>query len=356
MTTQTLSTPQAQRIGQINARVLKHMMPQEIIGRIGIAAKDTIPKRSGDTAVFRRWLPKGATSTTPNTWSVNPENYRLSEGETPEGNTITAQDISVTVREFGVVYRWTNRVETLYEDDVPRAIRERVGSEMGLVIELERWGKLKAGTNVYRAGSVASRASITGLISGNLLRNIARGLYSNLAAKVTKIITAAPLIGTQPIEAAWIVVCHTDMTADLRSQLTGFVHVSDYPQGRAIHPNEIGSWEEFRFIGSPHTAPYLSAGSTTTANTRLAAGVPNSAGTEAVDVYPIVIMSEECFGDVLVRGTEALKVNAFPASQATKDDPAGQRGVMAASTYFAAVRLNELQMAVYEVACSALVS
>lgn len=355
MTTQNMATA-AQRIGVLKGRILKHVMPQEIIGRLGLASKETLPKNVGDTAKFRRWLPTGATSNTPNTWSVSPENYLLSEGETPDAKTLTPQDISVTVREFGVVYRWTNRVEDLYEDDVPRAIRERVGKEMGLVLELERWGKIKAGTNVYRAGSVASRASITGLVSGNLLRNIARGLYSNQAEKFTKVIKATPQIGTQPIEAAYVAVLHTDLTADLRSQLTGFVHVSEYPEGRSIHPNEIGSWEDFRFIGSPHFGAYLSAGSTTTANTRLAAGVPNAAGTEPVDVYPIAVLTEECFGDVLVRGEDALKVNAFPANQATKDDPAGQRGVVACSTYFAAVRLNEQQMAVYEVACSALVS
>ena len=118
---------------------------------------------------------------------------------------------------------------------------------------------------------------------------------------------------------------------------------------------DSGKPERFRFITSPHLEPYLSAGTTTTANTRLAAGVPNSTGAEAVDVYPIVVLSEECFGDVMLRGLNSLsKVAMIPASSQTKDDPLGQRGYVGCSGYFAAVRLNDQQMAVFETAVSSL--
>jgi len=132
------------------------------------------------------------------------------------------------------------------------------------------------------------------------------------------------------------------------------VHVSEYGTRRTIHANELGSWEQYRFITSPHLNPYLLAGAATTANTRLANGVPNTAGSELCDVYPIVVLSEECYGDVLLRGEESFDVSMIPAGQKTKDDPLGQRGYIGASTYFAAVRLNEGQMAVVEVAASSL--
>ena len=118
-------------------------------------------------------------------------------------------------------------------------------------------------------------------MSASLLRNVARSLMNNRAARTHGILSASPNIGTQPVEACWIVACAADLVADLRSQLSGFIHISEYGTRQAMHDNELGSWEEFRFIWSPEFAPYLNAGATTTANTRLAGGVPNSAGSES---------------------------------------------------------------------------
>lgn len=352
MTTHAMSTVTA-RIGKLKGEILAHVMPIEVLGKFG--TKKPMPKNSSETVVFRRWLPKGATVSNPNTWNVDPAAHRITEGETPNAETIGAQDIEATLTEYGFVYRWTNRTEDLYEDEVPAEYKRLAGERMGLLLEMIRFGQLKAGTNVFRAGAVASRNLVTALVSANLLRNVARSLMSNRATRTTQILKASPNIGTQPVEAAWIVACHSNLVADLRQQLPGFVHVSEYGTMQRIHDNELGAWEEFRFIWSPELAPYLSAGTTAAANTRLANGAANSAGTEPVDVYPMIVLSPECFGDVALRGKNAMNVSAFPASQKTKDDPIGQRGVLSAQTYFTCVRLNEGHMAVVEVAASYLV-
>ncbi len=344
----------AQRIGRFKGEILSHAIPQEVLGRLGASVKKRIPKNAGDTIIFRRWLPKGATANTPNTWTVDPTSHLLSEGETPNAEQIIAQDIQVTLSEYGVLYRFTNRVVDLYEDEVPQEMKRLVGERMGLLLEMIRWGVLKAGTNVYRAGNVASRSLVNGLISANLMRNVARGLSNNLASKITAVLSASPNVGTQPIEAAFVAVCLTDVEADIRSQLTGFIHVSEYGSRRPMHENELGSWEQYRFVTSPHLTPYLLAGAATTASTRLANGVPNTAGSELVDVYPIIVMSEGCYGDVMLRGMESFDATMISAGEKTKADPLGQRGFVGAKTYFAAVRLNEGQMAVVEVAVSSL--
>jgi N4-gp56 family major capsid protein len=345
---------QAARIGKMKGEVLRHVMPVEVFGKFGL--KKPMPKNMSDTVVFRRWLPKGATTALPNNWVVTPASHQLTEGETPTSETVTAQDITVSLVEYGFIYRWSNRVEDLYEDDVPSEIKRLTGERMGLLLEMIRFGQLKAGTNVFRAGGVASRALIIALVSANQLRNIQRGMSVNLASKITNILSASAGVGTQPIEAAFVGVCSSDLEADIRSQLSGFVHVSEYGNRQPIHENELGSWESFRFITSPHLTPYLAAGGTTAgANTRLTNGVANSAGTEAADIYPMVVLSQECFGDVALRGTRAMQINSIPAATPTKDDILGQRGMIGASTYFTCVRLNEGQMAVYEMACSFLV-
>lgn len=352
MTTQTMSTVTA-RIGRLKGEILKHVMPVEVLGKFG--TKKPMPKNVGESVVYRRWLPKGATTSSPNTWTVDPAAHQITEGETPNGEAISAQDITATLTEYGFIYRWTNRTEDLYEDDVPSEFKRLTGERMGLLLEMIRYGQLKAGTNVFRSGAVASRSLVTALVSANLLRNVARSMMSNRAQRTTSILSASPNIGTQPVEAAWVVVCHSNMVADLRSQLSGFVHRSEYGSQQPIHENELGSWEEFRFVWSPELAPWLAAGTTATANTRLSNNAANSAGTELVDVYPLIVLSPECFGDVALRGKNAMNVAAFPASQRTKDDPLGQRGSISAQTYFTCVRLNEGHMAVVEVACSYLV-
>ena len=66
MSTQTMTAPQAQRIGKMKGEILAHVMPVEVFGKFGI--KKPMPKNSSETCVFRRWLPKGATSASPNLW------------------------------------------------------------------------------------------------------------------------------------------------------------------------------------------------------------------------------------------------------------------------------------------------
>lgn len=345
---------QAQRIGRYKGEILKHAVPQEVIGRVGVNSKKMIPKKVGDTIIFRRWLPKGATASNPNVWLVVPSDHALVEGETPNSDQIIAQDITVTLQEYGVLYRFSNRTVDLYEDDIPPEMKRLTGERMGLLLEMIRYGVLKAGTNVYRSGNVASRSLVNGLVSANLMRNVARGLSLNRATKITNILSATPDVGTQPVEAAFVAVCSTDLEADIRSQLAGFIHVSEYGTRKPIHPNELGSWEQYRFVTSPELAAYLLAGATATASTRLANGVANSAGTELCDVYPILVLSEDCYGDVMLRGMDGWDVTMIAAGEKTKDDPLGQRGYVGASTYFAAVRLNEQWLAVVEVAASSL--
>ena len=345
---------QAQRIGRYKGEILKHCIPQEVLGRVGASVKKRIPKNMSDTIIFRRWLPKGATVDNPNIWNVVPAEHLLVEGETPNSEQILAQDITVTLQEYGVLYRFSNRTADMYEDDIPMEMKRLTGERMGLLLEQVRYGVLKAGTNVYRAGNVASRSLVNGLVSANLLRNVARGLSANRAMKITRILSASPDIGTSSVEAAFIAVCSSDLEADIRSQLPTFTHFSDYGSRKSVHENELGSYEQFRFVTSPELAPYLLSGSTAGANTRLANGVPNATGAELVDVYPILVMSEECYGDVMLRGTEGWDVTMIPAGQKTKDDPLGQRGYVGASTYFTAVRLNEQMLAVVEVAASSL--
>ena len=61
---QQAMTTQTQRIGALKGEILKHAVPKEVLGRYGV--KKPMPKNSSETIKFRRCLPKGATTSTPN--------------------------------------------------------------------------------------------------------------------------------------------------------------------------------------------------------------------------------------------------------------------------------------------------
>jgi N4-gp56 family major capsid protein len=237
MSTQVMTAPQTQRIGALKGEILAHVMPVEVFGKFGI--KKPMPRNSSETVIFRRWLPKGATSASPNIWSVTASSHQLSEGETPVADTVTAQDITVSLVEYGFVYRWSNRVEDLYEDDVPSEIKRLTGERMGLLLEMIRWGQLKACTNVFYSGTATTRATVAVAITVGNLRKVSRSLQVNQGMKITSILGASSGIGTQPVEAAYVAICHTDMENDLRA-LSGFIHVSEYGSRQAMHENELG--------------------------------------------------------------------------------------------------------------------
>ena len=359
MSGQVMATA-AQRVAVFKGEILKHVVPQEVIGKCCRSMKKQIPKNNSATVKYRRWLPKGATTSTPNTWSVDPAAHVLGEGETPLAESVTPQDITATLQQYGVLYRYSDVVADLYEDNVPAEMVKLTGERMGLLMEMIRYGVLKAGTNIYRSGAASSLATVAVKISANLLRNIARGMDANLASKMTAILPASPGIGTQPIEAAFVMIVHSDLSADCRA-LSGFVHISEYGSRKPIHENELGSWEQFRFVTSAHLAPQLAAGTTSTADTILTNGANNSGGSGNADVYTSIVLSEEAYGDVMLRGMDSFqafhrKPGGGDGSNSSPDDPLGQRGHVGAKFYMTAVRLNELHMAVVQSACSSLIN
>lgn len=359
MATQVMSTA-AQRIGIYKGETLAHAEPKEVIGIVCRSQKRSIPKNNGLTVKYRRWLPKGATVNTPNTWSVDPAAHVLGEAETPLAESVTPQDITSTLVQYGVLYRYSDVVADAYEDDVPAEMTKLCGERMGLLREMIRYGKLKAGTNVFRAGGVASRSLTVAKISTTGLRAISRSFQNNLAEFITTYLQGSDKVGSGSVEPSFVAFIASDLANDVRA-LTGFLHTSDYGVRKILHECELGTWEDFRFVTSPHLGAYLAAGATSaSANTVLSNGVPNAGGNEAADIYPIIVLSEMAYGDVMMRGMDSFKFfHRRPGSEgsdSSPDDPLGQRGHVGAKFYMDTVVLNQLHMAVYEVACSALIA
>ena len=340
MATQNYNTV-TPRIGKIKGAVLKHAVAKEVLGITG--KQHNIDKNQSDTVSFRRWLPKGGSttnSTTINTISVDATAHLQQEGVTPEADTITPQDISVQLNQYSCMYMYTDKTADLYEDKIPDEMKIQCGERMAVVREMIRYGTLKGATNKYYAGGT-TRGTVDETISLNILRNVSRGLSGNYAEMVTRVLSPSQDFNTTAIEAGYIVFAHTDAEHDIR-ELPGYIPLASYGQRKPIHPLELGSVERYRFILSPLLAPIIDSGAA------LGSTGLESTGNSLIDVYPFIVVAEDAWGDVALRGMRSFKINHLPHNQPDKSDPGGQRGYLHASFWSAMFMQNDGWAAVIE--------
>lgn len=354
MALSTINSP-AQRIGKLKGEILKHAQPRIVLGLVGDSRP--MPKNVGETVVYRRWLPKNATTASPNTFFTDgtgdrtdawANEYLASEGVTPNAETLVPQDITVSLNQYTVLFGYTKKTADLYEDNVPTAMKVQVGERIALCRELVLFGVIKGCTNKYYGGTGTSRATVNGRLTLNMIRKITKGLDSQHADQITQVVKPGVKYGTQAIEASYAVFMHTDVKPDARD-IPGFVPRTKYGSDtKPISPYEIGSVEEFRFIASPELVSVQDSGA--------AVGTLGLYSTNSVniDVYQVAVTGRNAWGDVALRGTNSLEEHDVPPSKTDTSDPTGQRGYIGGSTYYNAVLLNQLQMAVAEVGVSVL--
>lgn len=354
MATQVMAT-QAARIGKWKGEILARAIPTEVLQMTGVQKE--MPKNVSDTVLYRRWVPYNASAGNPNlliqsggaaveTDASNRVDTHvtanlLTEGTTPTPETIVAQDITAVMKQYGCLYSFSDKVADMYEDDISDALKTQVAERMVLIRELELYSKVRASTNRFYGGAGTTLATVDGKLTAKLLRKIARSLHANHAKKITSILSASPNIGTKPVEAAYIVYCHGDLDADLRdtTAFPGYTPVAAYGSRKPMHEQELGSFEQFRFIASPELVPFQNAGAVVGATGCL------STGGTAIDVYPLIVVGQESYGTVALRGTKSFDLSVIPVGNKDSADPLGQRGYIGAKFYAVSVLLNQQWMA-----------
>lgn len=341
MTMQGYSTAPSRNLIRAEQQMLNHAEPIIVLGNFG-TQKDQ-PLNKTDTVVFRRLNPFNMQAN--GIPGITAQNFVLAEGTTPNSNTITYTDVSVTLQQYGVLFKFTSKTEMMYEDDIPSDMAQLTGETLAEVTELIRYGTVKAGTNVLYSNG-ASRAAVNTVIGLNRLRLAVRTLESNRAKMNTQKLSSGVNYGTSAVEPGYIVFIHTDCESDVRN-LPGFIKSVEYASGKMVHEREIGSVEKFRFVTSPLLAPFLAAGSATL-NGCYSVGAAN------VDVYPMILMAQDAWGSVALKGMGAVKPTILKASEKNHANPLGQFGYVGASFWTASVRLNENWMIRIEVGVTAL--
>ena len=337
----------AGRINKLKGEILSHSIPVETLGITGMQRQ--IPANKGKTVVYRRYLPYGGSLTNFNTinrWNVDSAAHVLAEGVTPTADSLTPQDITVTLNQYGCLYQVTDQTVDTYEDDVPAEMKKQCGERVGLIREMVRYGVIKSGANAYYSGG-SSRATVAAKLTLTMLRKASRNIQANHAKRITSILAPTPNISSKYVEAAYLVFCHTDVEQDVRD-IAGFTTVAAYGSRKPMHDQEIGSVENFRFVTSPELNPYINAG--------VAVGATGlySTGGSNVDVYPVIVCGEDAWGQVALRGGDSLDPTWIPPGEKTKSDPLGQRGFVGAKFYMNCTVLNDGWMAIIEAGITAL--
>lgn len=334
MAMQKYGTQASRNLIRAEMKMLKHAEPIQVLTNFG--DQKIQPLNKTDTIVFRRLKPFNATAT--EVPSITAANFITAEGVTPTANTISYTDVTVTLNQYAVLFKFSSKAELMYEDDIPNDMAKLTGETMAEVAELVCYGQIKAGTSViYANGSTV--VGVNTAISLNDFRLAARTMESNRGKQVTTAIKSGPDFGVSSVEPGYIVFVHTDLVADIRD-IPGFTKRVDYGSAiKPVHPREVGAIEEFRIVTSPLFAPLAGVSGVTAAE--------GSTGMKAtasfVDIYYSIVMAESAWGQVSLKGHgySGVSPTIIPASVKNHANPSGMFGYVGADFWMNAVRLNE---------------
>ncbi len=277
-----------------------------------------IPEGNTNVIKFRRYSNLTA-QTTP-----------LNEGITPAGSSLSASDITATVKQYGDYVTLTDLVQMTTLDPILTETAEILGDEAGDTLDQLTRDVLAAGTTIYYAGSQTSIGAITtsNKVAYTDFLSIIRTLKNNKGKRIMQMVDASTGYNTMPIMPAFIAFVHPDTVYDLKNLLQTtsnaavFMPISKYPSSMAILPDEVGAIDEIRFIESTNCKIFSGQGS------------------GGCNVYGTVVIAQNAYGISRISG-QALENIVKPLGSAGSSDPLDQRATSGWKATFAAVRLNE---------------
>ena len=273
--------------------LLERALPALVHDKFGQARN--IPKGQSKAIKFRRYdaLP---TATTP-----------LTEGVTPAGSQLSVTDVTASLKHYGDFTILTDDVQLYVEDNVIKEATDVLGEQGGQTIDEVTRDELVGGTQVrYAGGIVTSRVTVADKINLADVKAAIKTLKGQNARKFTTIITGSVKVGTLPIRAAFVGICHTD-TSETLEGLVGFKGSEEYASQTLIDINELGALKDVRFVET--TAAKVFAG----------------AGAASADVYATLIMGKDAYGVVSLRGQKNIQTIIKPLGSAGTTDALNQR-------------------------------
>lgn len=285
--------------------LLRHKMQLHL----KFAQKKGMPRKAGDTVSFRK-IEKLEPALTP-----------LTEGVTPDGNSIGMVEITAQTKQYGDYITYTDVLDFQTIDPIIMEYIAELADQAKETLDILAREALNSGTNVMYAGGKTDRAQ---LATGDKLtvtdvRKVVRFFRKNYVK---------PIPGTNGDYACLI---SPDTEFDFFDD-PEFRQIADY--GGNVKPlldNEVGRFHNVRFFMTPN------------------AKVFEGEGADGVDVHSAVFLGKNAYGTVDIKGEGSVKSIIKPLGSSGTLDPLNQRGSIGWKVNaFGLVRLEELALVRYE--------
>ncbi len=281
--------------------LLDNAEPELVHGQFG--QKRDIPTGGSKTIQFRRFtsLPK---ATEP-----------LTEGVTPDGQSISVDEVKAEVKQYGGFVTVSDVLETTAVDNVIVETTKMIGSQAGRTLDTIDREVLNAGTNVVYAPK-ASGTAVTTVDGLDMTCKLTPALVFQVVNQLKRM-NVKPLAGGD-----YVCIVHPDVTTDLMSS-DAWLDLHRYADPEAIYNGEVGKLGKVRFV-----------------ETSEAKIVKNAAG---LAVYSCLFLGEGAYGVTQVAG-EGLQLIVKQKGSAGTADPLDQRSTIGWKALHTAEILAEERM------------
>lgn len=271
------------------------------------AQKRTLPEKSGDTIVFRRYA---RLSTVP---------VPLVDGTTPPGAALSASNITARVSFYGNFVTITNQVELTVEDRVLNEASRLLAQNLGQTIDELTRDVLASTTSVLACSNGVNGNTPNELTKADIDAAVLT-LLGNDAEMISEVITGVNAFATAPIRPSFMGYIDTALLDDLES-VANFISTANYPSQQPVMDSEWGATGNVRWH-------YTSVGSVSSASPA---------------VYNNFIIGKEAYACVHL-GSEAGEFYVEQLGSAGSADPLHQRGTVGWQHPFVARILNDAFM------------
>lgn len=296
--------------------LLRSAEPELVYDRY--AQKRPIPKNGGKTINFRKFasLPKATTA--------------LTEGVTPNGQSLTVTDMTATIAQYGDYVTLTDVLDMTAIDNVVVEATQLIGSQAGRTLDTITREVVVGGSNIMYAPKIGAGGAETPVTTRS-------GLDATCVFKPKYVYRAERILkrnNAPKIDGKYIAIVHPDVSADIM-QDDLFIDVTKYASPKGAFPGEIGTIGNTRFVESTEAKIWQDA------------TCPSDGASGHLAVYGIVFVGKNAYGTTDVDGLGLQTIIKNLGSGGTAD-PLNQRSTVGWKCTKVAKRLVEEYMVRFE--------
>ena len=260
--------------------------------------KHPIPKNGGKTIEFRKYSPLGKMLTP------------LTEGVTPDGQSLTVSVVEATVAQYGGYVTLSDMLLLTAIDNNLVQATKLLGNQAGATLDTITREVLNGGTNVIYAGGVESRGALADNLTVMDVKKAARALKTQNADKIGD---------------SFVAIIHPDVSFDLTND----------PKWESVKEYDPDDWYEGE-IGRIHGVRFVE-----TTEAKIFEG----------GVYSTLVLAENAYGVTDIEGGGLQHIVKQLGSAGTSD-PLNQRATVGWKATKTAERLVEQFMVRIESKCT----